>query len=179
MFLDRDCTIAEEVGHLNHLDRFRMFPFAPEAIRRLNEAGVPAVVVTNQSGVARGYFLESLVHEVHERLKRELAQAGARLDARYCCPHGSAVRCVCRKPRPGMLQRADEGLNLDLQSSFVVGDRYTDMEPAFNGGARAAMVRTGYGPGERAWRAQKWQRQPDCGTENLQTAVDWILRENR
>jgi D-glycero-D-manno-heptose 1,7-bisphosphate phosphatase len=100
-----------------------MFPFAPEAIRRLNEAGVPVVVVTNQSGVARGYFPESLVHEVHERLRRELAERGARLDALYCCAHGSAARCACRKPMPGMLHRAAEELGLDIQRSFVVGDR--------------------------------------------------------
>jgi len=112
-----------------------MFPLAPEAIRRLNQAGVLVVVVTNQSGVARDYFPESLVHEVHERMERELAQGGAHLDALYSCPHGAAARCACRKPRPGMLHRAVEELGVDLQRSFVIGDRYTDMELAFNGGA--------------------------------------------
>ena len=164
---------------MNHLDRFRMFPFAPEAIRRLNEAGVPVVVVTNQSGVARGYFPESLVHEVHEQLRGELAEHGARLDALYCCPHGSAARCACRKPKPGMLHRAAKELGLDIQHSFVVGDRYTDMELAFNGGAGAILVKTGYGLGELAWHAQEWPRQSDCVTENLESAVDWILRENQ
>ena len=154
---------------MNHLDRFRMFPFAPDAIRRLNEAGVPVVVVTNQSGVARGYFPELLVQEVHERLRRELAERGARLDALYGCPHG----------KPGMLHRAAEELGLDIQRSFVVGDRYTDMELAFNGGARAILVKTGYGLGELAWHTQEWPRQPDCVTENLESAVDWILRENQ
>ena len=156
-----------------------MFPFAPEAIRRLNQAGVLVVVVTNQSGVARGYFPESLVHEVHERMERELAQGGAHLDAFYCCPHGAAARCACRKPRPGMLHRAVEELGVDLQRSFVIGDRYTDMELAFNGSARAILVKTGYGLGELAWHAQEWPRQPDVVTENLQTAVDWILKDTQ
>jgi len=137
------------------------------------------VVVTNQSGVARGYFPESLVHEVHERMERELAQGGAHLDALYCCPHGAAARCACRKPRPGMLHRAVEELGVDLQRSFVIGDRYTDMELAFNGGARAILLKTGYGLGELAWRAQEWPRQPDVVTENLQTAVDWILKDTQ
>ena len=137
-----------------------MFPFAPEAIRRLNQAGVLVVVATNQSGVARGYFPESLVHDVHERMERELAQGGAR----------------------AILVRTGYGLGelaVDLQRCFVIGDRYTDMELAFNGGARAILVRTGYGLGELAWHAQEWPRQPDVVTENLQTAVDWILKDTQ
>jgi D-glycero-D-manno-heptose 1,7-bisphosphate phosphatase len=154
-----------------------MFPFAPQAIRRLNQAGVSVVVVTNQSGVARGYFPESLLHDVHERMKRELAQAGAHLDAVYYCPHDHSDNCDCRKPSPGMLHRAARELGFDLKRSFVVGDRYGDMELAFNAGAKAIFVKTGYGLGDFTWHAQTWPRQPDLVTENLETAVDWILRD--
>jgi D-glycero-D-manno-heptose 1,7-bisphosphate phosphatase len=154
-----------------------MFPFAPQAIRRLNQAGVPVVVVTNQSGVARGYFPESLLHDVHDRMKRELAQAGAHLDAVYYCPHEKSDACDCRKPKTGMLQRAEKDLGIDLKRSFVVGDRYGDMELAFNAGAKAIFVKTGYGLGDFTWHAQTWPRQPDLITENLETAVDWILRD--
>jgi D-glycero-D-manno-heptose 1,7-bisphosphate phosphatase len=154
-----------------------MFPFAAEAIRRLNQAGVPVVVVTNQSGVARGYFPESLLNDVHERMKRELAQAGAHLDAVYYCPHEKSDACDCRKPKPGMLRRAVEELGIDLNRSFVVGDRYGDMELAFSAGASAIFVKTGYGLGDFTWHAQTWRRQPDLVTENLETAVDWILRD--
>ena len=154
-----------------------MFPFAPQAIRRLNQAGVPVVVVTNQSGVARGYFPESLLHDVHERMKRELAHAGAHLDAVYYCPHDRSDNCDCRKPNPGMLHRAARELGLDLKRSFVVGDRYGDMELAFNAGVKAIFVKTGYGLGDFTWHAQSWPRQPDLVTENLETAVDWILRD--
>jgi D-glycero-D-manno-heptose 1,7-bisphosphate phosphatase len=164
---------------LNHLDRFRMFPFAGEAIRRLNQAGVPAVVVTNQSGVARGYFPESLVHQVNEQMNRELQQAGAHLDAIYYCPHSSADSCDCRKPRPGMLHRAEQEMGVDLARSFVVGDRYGDMELAFNAGAQAVFVKTGYGLGDFTWHSKAWPRQPHWIAENLQTAVDWILRDSR
>jgi D-glycero-D-manno-heptose 1,7-bisphosphate phosphatase len=154
-----------------------MFSFAAGAIRRLNQAGVPVVVVTNQSGVARGYFPESLLHDVHDRMKRELAQAGAHLDAVYYCPHERSDACDCRKPKPGMLHRAAQDLGIDLNHSCVVGDRYGDMELAFNAGAKAIFVKTGYGLGDFTWHAKTWPRQPDLITDNLETAVDRILRD--
>jgi D-glycero-D-manno-heptose 1,7-bisphosphate phosphatase len=179
VFLDRDGTIAEEVGYLNHASRFRVFPFAAGAILRLNAAGLPVVVVTNQSGVGRGYFPESVVCAVNELMTRQLMEAGARIDAVYYCPHTSADQCDCRKPKTGMLERAALEHALDLQHSFVVGDRYGDMELARNVQARAVLVRTGYGEGELAWHAAKWPQQPDFVAEDLSHAADWILRQPR
>jgi len=179
VFLDRDGTIAEEVGYLNHASRFRMFPFVAAAIRCLNEAGFPVVVVTNQSGVGRGYFPESLVHSANEIMKKELAAAGARIDAVYYCPHTSADRCDCRKPRPGLLERAAREHSLDLARSFVVGDRYGDIELARNVRARGILVRTGYGEGELAWHSARWPTQPNFVAEDLSKAADWILRQPR
>jgi D-glycero-D-manno-heptose 1,7-bisphosphate phosphatase len=179
VFVDRDGTIAEEVGYLNHASRFRMFPFVAAAIRRLNEAGLSVVVVTNQSGVGRGYFPESLVHLVNEMMKKELAAAGTHIDATYYCPHMSADHCDCRKPRPGMLERAAKEHSLDLTRSFVVGDRYADIELARNVRARSILVRTGYGEGELAWHSAKWPAQPDSVAEDLSKAADWILRQPR
>jgi D-glycero-D-manno-heptose 1,7-bisphosphate phosphatase len=179
VFLDRDGTIAEEVGYLNHISRFRMFPFAADAIRRLNEAGLPVMVVTNQSGVGRGYFPEALVDEVHELMTRQLAAAGARLDAIYYCPHTSAEGCESRKPKPGMLERAAREHALDLKRSFVVGDRSADIELAHNAGARGILVRTGYGEGELAWHVPRWPIQPDYVAQTLTEAADWILRQRR
>jgi D-glycero-D-manno-heptose 1,7-bisphosphate phosphatase len=179
VFLDRDGTIAEEVGYLNHASRFRMFPFVAGAIRRLNEAGLSVVVVTNQSGVGRGYFPEAVVCAVNELMIQQLTEAGARIDAVYYCPHTSADRCDCRKPKTGMLDRAALEHALDLQHSFVVGDRYGDMELARNVRARAVLVRTGYGESELAWHAAKWPVQPDFVAEDLSDAADWILRQSR
>ena len=179
VFLDRDGTIAEEVGYLNHPSRCRIFPFAAAAIRRLNEAGLPVVVVSNQSGVGRGYFPESLVHSVNELMKKDLAATGARIDAVYYCPHTSADHCDCRKPRPGLLERAAHEHALDLSRSFVVGDRYGDIELARNVRARGILVRTGYGEGELAWHSSKWPTQPDFVAEDLSKAADWILRQPR
>ncbi len=179
VFLDRDGTIAEEVGYLNHASRFRMFPFVAAAIQRLNERGLPVIVVTNQSGVGRSYFPESLVHTVNELMTQQLAEAGAKIDAIYYCPHTSAENCNCRKPKTGMLDRAALEHALDLQRSFVIGDRYGDMELARNARARGVLVRTGYGEGELAWHARKWSFQPDFVAENLTQAADWILRQQQ
>ena len=177
VFIDRDGTIAEEVGYLNHISRFRMFPFAAEAIRRLNQAKLPVVVITNQSGVGRGYFPESLVQTAHEKMIQQLAAQHAQIDGIYYCPHNGADGCDCRKPRPGMLERAAREHRLDLQRSFVVGDRYVDIELAHAVGARGVLVRTGYGEGEVVWHSATWPKKPHHVAENLSAAADWILRQ--
>jgi D-glycero-D-manno-heptose 1,7-bisphosphate phosphatase len=167
------------VGYLNHLSRFRLLAGAADAIRRLNEAALPVIVVTNQSGVARGYFPEQLVRDVHERMKAELLEAGARLDGMYYCPHVSSDECECRKPKTGMLEQAARELGLDLKESFVVGDRQSDVELAHCAGARSVLVRTGFGEGELAWHAKNWARQPEFVAADLPEAVEWILQEVR
>jgi len=177
VFLDRDGTIAEEVGYLNHINRFHMFPFAAQAIRRLNQAKLPVIVITNQSGVGRGYFPESLVGAVHELMTTQLAKGGAHIDALYYCPHKGDDACACRKPKPGMLERAAREHSLDLRRSFIVGDRYGDIELARSIKARAIMVRTGYGEGEIQWHSAKWPAPPDFIADNLADAADWILRQ--
>jgi len=137
------------------------------------------IVVTNQSGVARGYFPEQLVRDVHERMKAELLEAGARLDGVYYCPHVSSDECQCRKPKTGMLEQAARELGLDLKKSFVVGDRQSDVELAHCAGARSVLVKTGFGEGELAWHAKNWARQPEFVAADLPEAVEWILQEVR
>jgi D-glycero-D-manno-heptose 1,7-bisphosphate phosphatase len=182
VFIDRDGTISEEVGYVNHVSRFRVFPFAAEAVRALHANGWLAVLVTNQSGVARGYFEENLVGAVHKQLADELARGGARLDAVYYCPHhpsagGPPYRldCDCRKPKPGLLLQAARDLDLDLSRCWVVGDRHSDTELARNAGARSAFVLTGYGRGELEHQSETWRRRPDLVAENLLEAVRKIV----
>ena len=174
--------MSHEVGYVNHPSRFRLYPWTVDAVRLVNRAGWLAVLVTNQAGVARGYFPESMVHEVHGRLRECLEAGGARLDAIYYCPHHPSVGeppyrrdCDCRKPRPGMLRRAEAELEADLARSWVIGDRHGDLLLAWNGGARGAIVKTGYGRGEMEYEAPRWRRPPDLVAENLLEAVERIL----
>jgi D-glycero-D-manno-heptose 1,7-bisphosphate phosphatase len=176
VFLDRDGTISEDVGYLNDVSQFRMFPFAAAAIRRLNDAKLPVIVVTNQSGVGRGMFAESMVHIVHEEMTQQLAAAGAHLTAIYYCPHTSDDDCECRKPKPGMIRQAAREHRVDLGRSFVVGDRYGDVELAQANGGRGVLVRTGYGAEDLRMNGAGWPRQPDFVADDLANAVDWILR---
>jgi D-glycero-D-manno-heptose 1,7-bisphosphate phosphatase len=142
------------------------------------------VVVTNQAGVARGYFPESLVGEVHAAMQAAFEAGGARLDGLYYCPHHPSAGdppyrkdCDCRKPRPGLLRRAAAELDVDLARSWVVGDRHGDLALAWAVGARGAMVKTGYGLGELTWHAPSWPRQPDLVAEHAFAAVERILSQ--
>ena len=184
VFIDRDGTLNEEVGYVNHIDRLRLYPWTAEAIRKLNRARVPVIVVTNQSGVGRGYFPEELVHRVHQKIAFELATSEVRLDAFYYCPHHPEAthadyrkKCQCRKPLTGMLDEAAKRFNIDLKSSFVVGDSTRDMQMGFNAGARTVLVMTGYGRGNYEYLRARWPRQPDLIAENLLEAVEKILGE--
>jgi D-glycero-D-manno-heptose 1,7-bisphosphate phosphatase len=152
VFLDRDGVIIEEVNYLAHPDQVRLIPGAAAAIARLNRRGVPVVVVTNQAGVARGFFPEERVGEVHLRLSALLAAGGASVDRFYHCPHHPSagvgsyrVECDCRKPRPGMLRRAARELGLDLRASCLIGDKVSDLEAGARAGCRTILVRTGHG----------------------------------
>jgi len=177
VFLDRDGTICEEMGYLNHISRLHIFPFAAAAIARLNNAGVPVIVVTNQSGISRRIFPESLVAQVHARLSHELSAAGARIDGYYYCAHTSQDDCSCRKPLPGLLEQAAREHGLSLERSFVVGDRYADVKLAHVVHGRGVLVLTGYGRGEYELHRQEWPRQPDVVAEDLSKAVDAIVEE--
>lgn len=184
VFLDRDGTVSEEVGYVNHIDRFRVYPWSPGAIRLLNEAGLRVVIVTNQSGVARGYFPESLLHETHAKLREVLAREGAHVDGIYYCPHhpdgkvtGFRQRCDCRKPGTALLERAARDLHIDLPSSYVVGDRYNDLETGFRAKTHGILVLTGYGKGEHQYYRDSWGRQPDHVAVNLDDAARWIIRQ--
>jgi D-glycero-D-manno-heptose 1,7-bisphosphate phosphatase len=180
VFLDRDGTLIEEVGYLDRIERMMLFPWTVDAVRILNRAALPVVVVTNQAGVARGFFDEPFVGELHDHLSARLAEGGARVDGYYYCPHHPdapraeyRVRCDCRKPLPGMLRQASRHLDLDLGRSFVVGDRWLDVELASAVGATGVLVLTGYGRTEA--ERPKPGVTPAFVAGNLIDAVSWIL----
>jgi D-glycero-D-manno-heptose 1,7-bisphosphate phosphatase len=179
VFLDRDGTILDEVGYLNHPSRFRMFARVGEAIARLNAASYPVIVVSNQSGVGRGYFPESVVSEVNALMEKALEMSGARLTGIYYCPHSASVECDCRKPKTGMVLRAAKEHGLDLNKSFFVGDRHSDIQLGHASGGQSILVRSGYGEGEYSWQVATWPRQPEYIAMDLIEAVDWILGQRQ
>jgi D-glycero-D-manno-heptose 1,7-bisphosphate phosphatase len=186
VFIDRDGTLTEEVGYVNHPSRLRLLPRSAAAVRRLNEAGIAAVVATNQAGIARGYFSEDVMHATHERLVALLKDAGAHLDGVYVCPHhpkeGVApfrADCDCRKPKPGLLLRAARDLGLDLEESCMIGDKASDLRVAPAVGARAVLVLTGYGLGEWEYRRAHFSPVPDHVATDLLDAVEWVIAGRR
>ncbi|MEN8256450.1 MAG: D-glycero-beta-D-manno-heptose 1,7-bisphosphate 7-phosphatase [Thermodesulfobacteriota bacterium] len=186
VFLDRDGTINEQMGYINHIDRFQMLPEAAPAIRALNEAGVPVVVVTNQSGLARGYFPAELLDTVHEKMEGALAAEGSHVDGIYICPHHPEakeeqyrVACACRKPKTGLFDQAAQELDIDLERSYVVGDRWSDLKAAVKCRSIPVLVLTGYGKGDYKYIGPHQEVQPAFVAKNLKEAVDWILDDMR
>ena len=184
--MDRDGTLTEEVGYVNHPSRLRVLPRSAEAIRRLNAAGIAAVVVTNQAGIARGYFSAEVLAAVNATLVAQLKDEGAHLDGVYVCPHHPTegeppyrMVCECRKPKPGLLLRASADLGLDLERSTLVGDKGSDLVAARAVGARSVLVLTGYGLGEWEYQRDSFPVKPDHVAEDLLDAVDWVLRGRR
>lgn len=182
VFIDRDGTISEEVGYVNHPSRFRVFPYSAEAIRTLNENGWLAILITNQAGVARGYFSEDMITKVHDQLKHDLEKHSAQLDAIYYCAHHPSVGeppyrfdCDCRKPKPGLIQQAAADFDIDLAESWMAGDRYSDVELARNAELRSVFLLSGYGRGEWEFQSQTWKHKPDLVCENLLEAVKSIV----
>ena len=180
VFLDRDGTIIEEVGYLDRPERVELFPWTIDAVRVLNRAGLAVVLVSNQSGVARGFFTEAVVDAVHQRMADLLNEGGARIDAYYYCPHHPdgkvpryALPCDCRKPGRGLVDRAVQELGIDPAKSFVVGDRWLDVALGRAVGAQSVLVRTGYGASEEDRRPADLAA--DAVVDNLIAATSWIL----
>jgi D-glycero-D-manno-heptose 1,7-bisphosphate phosphatase len=154
VFLDRDGTINVEKEYLYQAKDFEFISGAQEAVRLLNQAGFMVVVVTNQSGVARGYYAEDDVENLHRHIASELEQSGAKVDAWLYCPHhptgrGSyALPCNCRKPLPGMLLEAAVRYDIDLENSTMIGDKQADIDAGKAAGCSTILVRTGYGANE-------------------------------
>ena len=184
VFLDRDGTINEQMGYINHVTRFQMLPRAVQAIRLLNDKDIPVVVVSNQSGLARGYFPKKVLDEVHGKMNEALIEEGAHVDGIYYCPHHPEAKeeeyrkaCDCRKPKTGLFKQAAAELDLDLVRSYVVGDRFSDLKAAANCGATGILVLTGYGRGDLEYVGPELDIKPDHVAEDLSAAVMWILSD--
>lgn len=187
VFLDRDGTLNEEVHYLHRPEDLRILPGVPEALRRLKQAGFRIVVVTNQAGVARGYYTCEDVEGLHRYFNEELRKDGAEADAFYYCPHHPEygigeykTACSCRKPKTGMFEKAAERFCVDKGHSYMVGDKRLDVEAGRNFGVFSILVGTGYGAGEKA-EADARGGEPfyDYYAATLLEAADYIIRRER
>ena len=176
VFLDRDDTIIRDLGYLSDPRDIDIMPGAAEAIRVLNESGIPAIIITNQSGIARGFFKEETLEAIHNRLKTLLDGQGSRIDAIYYCPHHPdgiikeyRLACTCRKPQPGLLLRAAQDFGLDLMHCYLVGDKPIDIETIHKVGGKGILVGTG--------NDITLKPRADFMAANLKDAVHWILKD--
>ncbi len=184
VFLDRDGVICEERGYLKDIQHLRLIPGAAKALRLLHKHGFKIIVVTNQSGVARGYFSEQFVEQVHREIEKMLSKEGARLDDLYFCPHYPdgkvepyCIECTCRKPSPGMLLEAGREHGLDLRQSYLVGDKITDLECAYRAGVKGILVLTGYGRDEVKKLDGSYMTNPSFVARDLLEAAGWIIKD--
>ncbi len=182
VFLDRDGTINKDVGYPNSFNLIEIYPFSFEAVRKINEAGFLAVIVTNQSGVGRGLIVERALHDIHRKLNAAFARQNAHFDGLYYCPHylsSSTPRyrknCLCRKPKPGMALQAEEDLNIDIKKSYMIGDKVEDILFGLNIEAKSILVLTGFGR-KSLLKLKEKGIAPDHVASNLLAAVNWILK---
>lgn len=184
VFLDRDGVLIEEVGYLSDVDQLRFIPHAAEAVHLLNKAGMKVILITNQSGVARGYFSEATINQIHQEMAKQLSGEKAFIDSIYYCPHHPegkveryAIQCDCRKPSLGMLTKAAEEHGIDLKHSYLVGDKLSDVGCAQKAGMTSILVLTGYGKDEKKKITGSSFVKPTYIAKNLYEAAQWIIED--
>ena len=175
VFLDRDGTINQDIGYIDSPERLFIIDGAASAIKRLNSKGFRVVVITNQSGVGRGYFTKEAADSVNKKLEEVLKREGAHLDGIYYCPHHPDDNCECRKPRIGLLEKAKNDLAIDFKKSYVIGDKGSDIEIAQSIGGKGILVLTGSGKDEK----QKLDHEPSYIATDLKDAVEWIIKDRQ
>ncbi len=172
VFIDRDGTLIEEVNFLHRVEDLQYFPFTDEAVKLLKKSGFLVVLVTNQSGIGRGIYTVEEMNSVHAQIQTDLTE---KLDAIYFCPHLPNAGCNCRKPNLGMIESAMADLPIDLENSWMVGDKALDVELGKNAGIKTVLVLTGYGKKH----LESLKRKPDFIVENLREAVEIITQSQK
>ncbi len=172
IFVDRDGTLIEEVDHLSRVEDLLILPSSVTAVKLLKSRGFYVVVVTNQSGIARGYFDEAAMRLIHLEIQRQLDGA---IDGFYFCPHLPDAGCRCRKPALGLIEDACSDMAIDLSRSWMIGDKNIDVETGHNAGIRSAMVSTGYGKEHQMLLKQ----QPEVFGDDLLDAVEKIVSQDQ
>jgi histidinol-phosphate phosphatase family protein len=173
-FVDRDGTLVVERGYLSHAEDLELLPHVARGLAILQRAGYAIVVLSNQSGVGRGFFPLARVYEAMAKLRRDLRAQGVDLDAVYFCPHRPEAGCACRKPGTALLRDAARNLNLALKRSVMIGDKLLDVETGHGAGGLGILLRTGYGADEEQ-RATSVGRPPDAIVNDLASAAEWLV----
>lgn len=174
VFIDRDGTINVNVGYIDHPDDFHMYPGVVEGIKLLKKKGYKIIVVTNQSGIGRGYFVEENLDDIHHKMNNELSTNGTTVDAIYYCPHHPDENCDCRKPKTGLLEQAIKDLKINIKESFIIGDRMLDIEAGDKIGCKTVLV-----PEDKdkvAIEMRESNVKPDCVCDDFYSGVKWILK---
>jgi len=174
IILDRDGTLIVEKNYLSDLAEVELAPGAAEALQQFRDLGFGVTVITNQSGVGRGYFDLDAVDRVHERIRELLGGSAQIIEGFYVCPHAPTEHCACRKPKTGLIDRASRELGFDATRSYVIGDKAADVELAHNAGAKGILVTTGYG----AQALEAGAVQPDYVASGLTGAAAWIATQS-
>jgi histidinol-phosphate phosphatase family protein len=170
VFLDRDGTIARDVPYCSRPEDFELLPRVDEAIKLLNDSGLKVVVITNQSGIGRGYFTEDMLDKIHHEMLSELNDSGAVIDAIYYCPHHPDDDCECRKPKPTMLLQAAHDLNINLRQSYFIGDSDLDVEAGKNAGCSTIRINSGL-------EAVNKKTLADFVCPDLYTGAKWVIAQ--
>ena len=184
VFLDRDGVVIEEVGYLSDVSQLRFTPHSAQAVHLLNETKMKVIMITNQSGVARGYFSEAAITDIHQEMGKQLSAKKAFIDGIYYCPHHPegtveryAIQCDCRKPGLGLLTKAAEEHGIDLKHSYLVGDKLSDVECALKAGMTSILVLTGYGKDAMKKITEASSVKPVYIAKNLYEAAQWIIED--
>ena len=184
VFLDRDGVICREEGYISDPRRLQLLPGSGDAIRLFNRNALTAVVITNQSGVARGFFPEAAIVDMNRAMKELLEEYGACLDGIYYCPHHPTAgnsryttTCDCRKPGTGLIDRAARELDIDIKQSYVVGDKWSDIELGQRSGAHSILVRTGFAADDAGNARPPHVKDPDFVAHTISEAADWIVED--
>ena len=177
VFVDRDGTINVNYGYISSPDNFKMYPGIVKGIKLLNESGFKVIVITNQSGIARGYFSKEALKEIHDKMEKELAEKGASVDAIYYCPHHPDENCDCRKPETGLFKMAKDDFDIDYKKSFVVGDRMLDVEAGYKLGCKTILVPEDKDKVKK--EQEKSNAKPDFICDNFYSGIKWIISNSK
>lgn len=169
IFIDRDGTLIEEVNFLHRVEELRFFDYTDECVKRLKDNGFLVLVATNQSGIGREVYTENDMHNIHEAIQTQLTE---KIDGFYFCPHLPDAGCSCRKPNLGMIEQAMQDFEIDLENSWMIGDKKLDVELGVNAKVKTALVLTGYGEKH----VKELNHQPDVVANTLIEAVNEILK---